>query len=226
MLTAHDLFDFEGSFIAELFEKIERPWEILALIKPFLEERIEPAIKGDVHPAAVLEGQVFIDEDVHVEPGAYIQGPCWIGRGSEVRQGAYIRGSVVVGQRCVVGHATEVKNAIFLDDAKAGHFAYVGDSILGRDSNLGAGTKLANFKLDAANISLRAEGERIDTALRKMGALLGDRVQTGCNSVTSPGCIIGRESWVYANTTVPNGVYGAHQILYSEGRRLVTRKRH
>jgi len=226
MLTSSDLFDFEGSFLEEVFAAAATPWEVLTRIKPFLKDRLEPAIEGDVHPTAVLEGNVFIARGARVEPGAFIQGPCWIGAGTEVRQGAYIRGSVVAGKGCVIGHATEVKNAVFLDEAKAGHFAYVGDSVLGKDVNLGAGTKLANFKLDGGNISLRDGGQKIDTNLRKFGALLGDGVQTGCNSVTSPGSVLGRECWVYANTTVPGGIYAPRQILYSEGRRLVTRQRH
>jgi UDP-N-acetylglucosamine diphosphorylase / glucose-1-phosphate thymidylyltransferase / UDP-N-acetylgalactosamine diphosphorylase / glucosamine-1-phosphate N-acetyltransferase / galactosamine-1-phosphate N-acetyltransferase len=226
MPSPKDLFDFAGSFIEPLFSRTETAWDLLPGIKPFLKEFVRPEIRGRVHPTAVVEGDVFLEEGVVVEPGAYIQGPCWIGRDSQVRQGAYIRGSVVVGARCVVGHATEVKNAIFLDDAKAGHFAYVGDCVLGRDVNLGAGTKLANFKLDAGNVSISIGGERIDTGLRKFGALLGDEVQTGCNSVTSPGTVMGRGCWVYANTTVPGGIYAAKTILASTGRRLVERKRH
>jgi NDP-sugar pyrophosphorylase family protein len=225
MLMTRDLFSFEGSFAEEIFAAAGMPWEVLPRIQPFLKDRLEPEILGKIHPTAVLEGDLFIAAGAKVEPGAFIQGPCWIGEDSEVRQGAYIRGNVVVGRGCVVGHATEVKNAVFLDKAKAGHFAYVGDSVLGRDVNLGAGTKLANFKLDGGNISLNIGGVKTDTGLRKFGALLGDGVQTGCNSVTSPGCILGRESWVYANTTVPSGVFDARQILSSHGRRLVIRSR-
>lgn len=225
MVTVRDLFDFAGSFMQAEFEKAVQPWDVLARIKHFLEQNLEPAIKGNVHPTAVVEANVFIDEGVAVEPHAYIQGPTWIGKGSAVRQGAYIRGKTVVGERCIVGHATEVKNAVFLDESKAGHFAYVGDSILGKGVNLGAGTKLANFKLDAGNVALNNGGQLVDTGLRKFGALLGDGVQTGCNSVTSPGCVVGRECWIYANTTVPNGVYEANQIFFSQGRRIVSRRR-
>jgi len=225
MVTARDLFDFAGTFMEREFNGAERPWDVLGRIKAFLEEHLKPEIKGTVHPTAVVEPDVFLDEGVVVEPGAFIQGPTWIGKGSSVRQGAYIRGKTVVGAGCIVGHATEVKNAVFLDGAKAGHFAYVGDSILGKGVNLGAGTKLANFKLDAGNVILHADGQRIDTGLRKFGALLGNGVQTGCNSVTSPGCVVGPECWIYANTTVPNGIYEGHQILCSEGRRITSRRR-
>ncbi len=222
MLAPADLFDFRGSLIEELFTEVTMPWDPLGRIKKFLADRVEPAIHGAVHPTAVIEGAVFIDEGAKVEPGAYIQGPCWIGKGSQVRQGAYIRGSVYVGEKCVVGHVTEVKNSLFLDGAKAGHFAYVGDSILGKGVNLGAGTKLANFRLDAGNILLNVDGESVDTGLRKFGALLGDDVQTGCNSVTSPGTVIGRKSWIYSNTTVPKGIYEAGKIILNKERRLIT----
>lgn len=222
MLAPADLFDFRGSFVEELFIEAGMPWDPLGRIKEFLAERIEPGVHGTVHPTAVIEGDVYIDKSAKVEPGAYIQGPCWIGRESQVRQGAYIRGSVFVGKKCVVGHVTEVKNALFLDGAKAGHFAYVGDSILGKGVNLGAGTKLANFRLDGGNIHLNVDGENIDTGLRKFGALLGDDVQTGCNSVTSPGTVIGRKSWIYSNTTVPKGIFDANRIILNKERRLVT----
>lgn len=225
MVTTRDLFDFAGTFMEREFENAEQPWDILGRIKAFLEEHLKPEIRGTVHPTAVIEPDVFLDEGVTVEPGAFIQGPTWIGKGSEVRQGAYIRGKTVVGADCIVGHATEVKNAVFLDGAKAGHFAYVGDSILGKGVNLGAGTKLANFKLDAGNVILHDSERHIDTGLRKFGALLGDNVQTGCNSVTSPGCVIGPECWIYANTTVPNGIHEGYQIFFSQGRRMVSRPR-
>ncbi len=225
MLNTRDLFDFSGTFMEDEFDRARQPWDILARIKAFLGEHLEREIRGDVHPTAVVEPDVFIDEGVIVEPGAFIQGPTWIGKGSSVRQGAYVRGNCVVGEQCIVGHATEVKNAVFLDHAKAGHFAYVGDSILGKGVNLGAGTKLANFKLDAGNVSLQVDGKQIDTGLRKFGALLGDNVQTGCNSVTSPGCVVGPECWIYANTTLPSGIYEGRQIFFSQGRRIASRRR-
>ncbi len=223
MVTPRELFDFDGFYMEEIFAGTQTPWGILSRIKPFLEERVKAEVRGTVHPGAVVEGEVFIDEGAVVEPGAFIQGPTWIGKNSHVRHGAYVRGSAAVGAGCIVGHATEVKNSIFLDGSKAGHFAYVGDCVLGKGVNLGAGTKLANFKLDGGNVSLPVDGRTVDTGLRKFGALLGDDVQTGCNSVTSPGTVLGRGSWVYANTTVPRGIYPAGHILLSQGRRLVVK---
>lgn len=152
----------------------------------------QPLVLGKVHPQALVEGRVYISEGAVVEPTAYIQGPAYIGPDSEVRHGAYIRGNVYVGKGCVVGHATEVKSSVFFDGAKAGHFAYVGDSILGRNVNLGAGTKLANLKLKGdivAYIDPRTK-KKVKSSLRKFGAVIGDNVQTGCNSVLSPGSLL------------------------------------
>lgn len=152
----------------------------------------QPLSHGSVHPLAILEGRVFIAKGAKVEPTAYIQGPTYIGPGTEVRHGAYIRGSVYVGKDCVVGHTTELKSAVFFDGAKAGHFAYVGDSILGRQVNLGAGTKLANLRLNKGLVSYTdpRTGQKIASSLKKFGAILGDNVQTGCNSVLSPGSLL------------------------------------
>ncbi len=143
-------------------------------------------------PGVILQGDVYISEGVTIEPTAMIQGPTYIGPGSEIRHGAYIRGTTYIGKNCVVGHTTEVKGSCFLDGAKAGHFAYVGDSLLGRDVNLGAGTKLANLRLKQDEVSYKDPhtGQRVPSGLRKFGAILGDRVQTGCNSVISPGSLL------------------------------------
>lgn len=152
----------------------------------------QPLVFGKVHPQAIIEGRVYIAEGASVEPTAYIQGPAYIGSGTEVRHGAYIRGNVYAGKDCVIGHATEVKSSVFFDNAKAGHFAYVGDSILGRNVNLGAGTKLANLKLrgdEVAYIDPRTR-KKVKSTLRKFGAVIGDNVQTGCNSVLSPGSLL------------------------------------
>jgi NDP-sugar pyrophosphorylase family protein len=151
-----------------------------------------PVIKGTVHPGAFITGRVYIEEGAIVEPTAYIQGPCVIGPHAEIRHGAYIRGNAWIGAKAVVGHTTEVKGAVFFDGAKAGHFAYVGDAILGRDTNLGAGTKLANLKLkgDIVKIKHPVTGDLIETGLRKLSAIMADNSQTGCNAVLSPGTVL------------------------------------
>lgn len=162
----------------------------------------------------VLHGERFaFGRGVLVESGAFISGPTVIGDYSEVRQGAYLRGNCLVGKRCVVGHVTEVKHTIFLDDAKAGHFAYLGDSILGNQVNLGAGTKMANLRFVKGNVRVRTPEGTLDSGLRKFGAVLGDQVQTGCNAVTSPGTVIGRRSFLLPNTTAPSGYHPDNSML-------------
>ncbi|OGQ06220.1 MAG: hypothetical protein A2026_14300 [Deltaproteobacteria bacterium RBG_19FT_COMBO_46_12] len=165
-------------------------------------------------PGAFLSNdEIIIGPGTIVEPGAFIKGPAIIGSHSEIRQGAYIRGDCIVGNRCVVGHTTEMKGSILLDGAKAAHFAYVGDSILGNDVNLGAGTKLANLKMIPGSIIVTADKKRYNTGRRKLGAILGDHTETGCNSVTSPGTLMGPSSIVYSGVAVPTGYYPSRTIV-------------
>jgi NDP-sugar pyrophosphorylase family protein len=150
-----------------------------------------------VHPTAVIEA------------GASLVGPCYIGPRATVRSGAYVREFSWICADAVVGHATEVKHSILLPGAKAPHFNYVGDSILGKDVNLGAGTKLSNLRNDGGEVHLRLNGDRIPSGLRKFGALLGEGAALGCNSVTNPGVVLGCHSTVWPNVTV-TGVHGAN----------------
>ena len=146
--------------------------------------------------AVLFDSNIYIGEGTVVEPGALIKGPSIIGNHTEVRQGAYLRGNCLIGDRCVVGHTTEVKHSIMLDDAKAGHFAYIGDSILGNHVNLGAGTKIANLRLDKKSIYVTLEGIKINTNRRKFGAIIGDDVQTGINATINVGTSIGNNSFI------------------------------
>lgn len=163
---------------------------------------------------AVLTGnQIAIGRGVLIESGAMVKSPTVLDDCCEVRQGAYLRGYCLAGKRCVLGHATEVKHSIFLNDAKAGHFAYLGDSILGNEANLGAGTKFANLKMIKGNVIIRHNGDRIDTGRRKFGAILGDESQTGCNSVTNPGTIFGKQCMLLPNTTSPAGFHKNKSLI-------------
>jgi bifunctional N-acetylglucosamine-1-phosphate-uridyltransferase/glucosamine-1-phosphate-acetyltransferase GlmU-like protein len=157
--------------------------------------------------------EICLGEGTVVESGAFLQGPTIIGRCTEVRQGAYVRGSCLIGDHCVVGHVTEIKNSVMLNGAKAGHFAYIGDSILGSHCNLGAGTKLANLKIVRSAVTVAVDKKSYETGLRKFGAILGDRTETGCNSVTSPGTLLGPRSIVGANVTVKAGVYPPRSVV-------------
>ncbi len=158
-------------------------------------------------------GPLSLGKGVLVESGAFIKSPVILGDYTEVRQGAYLRGYCLVGKRCVVGHVTEVKHSIFLDDAKAGHFAYLGDSILGNQVNLGAGTKLANLRFTGGDVPIRTDQGQVSTGLRKLGAILGDHVQTGCNSVTNPGTLLGKKSMILPNTTAPSGYHANSSLV-------------
>ena len=211
-LAPQAFFDLTGWEHASLFEGVTRVWEALERIEPYLERRLKPAIEGIVDPGAWIVGDVYVGPGARVEAGAMIQGPAIIGAGTVVRHGAYIRGACIIGAGCVVGHATELKRAVLLDKAQAPHFNYVGDSILGRGVNLGAGVKLSNFKNDGSLIVIDTGSERIPTGQRKLGAILGDGVQIGCNSVTSPGTLVGPGTMVYANVTL-RGVYPPSSIV-------------
>jgi len=177
-----------------------------------------------IMPGAFLfDDRIIIGPGSIVEPGALIKGPTVIGERTEVRQGAYMRGDCLVGNDCVVGHATEMKASIMLNHAQAGHFAYIGDSILGKKVNLGAGTKLANLKLIPGGIVVASGEERYKTGRRKLGAILGDGTETGCNSVTSPGTLLSPGSIVYPAVTVPGKHYPTRTVIMPQRDHLIVR---
>ncbi|PWH17000.1 MAG: hypothetical protein DDG58_08735 [Ardenticatenia bacterium] len=215
MLRSEDFFDLSRYAHRELFcdRRVIYVWDVLKLLKEYLEHIIKPEIQGEVMPGAYIVGDhIFIGAGSVVEPGALIKGPAYIGRNTQVRHGAYVRERVLIGDYCVVGHATEIKDTIMLDNAHAAHFAYLGDSIVGNHVNLGAGTRLANLKLDGSNVRVRFGDEILDTGMRKLGAILGDRVQTGCNTVTNPGTLLAPDCRVYALTS-PRGYYPPGSII-------------
>lgn len=181
------------------------------------EEKLEGA--AVILPGSYLfNDKIIIGPGTIVEPGVLIKGPVVIGNDTEIRQGAYVREDCLVGNGCVVGHTTEIKGSIMLDGAKAGHFAYIGDSILGNDVNLGAGTKLANLKMIPGSVIITVKRKRYNTGRRKLGAVLGDLTETGCNSVTSPGTMIGPRSVIYPGVSVPGRYYPSKTyFMHSEG---------
>jgi len=183
--------NFEHSDLLSYFGKDLNIWlQSLLKSKGVLDE---PLIESEyVSKKAHIEGAVYIAKDVVVEPFAFIKGPCFIGEGTQVRQSAYIRGDVFAGKKAVIGHCTEIKSSVMLDDAKAGHFAYIGNSFLAKSVNLGAGTKLANLKLNRSNVRVKHPNTKksVDTGMYKFSCVLGDGVQTGCNSVISPGSLL------------------------------------
>ncbi|RMG17735.1 MAG: glucose-1-phosphate thymidylyltransferase [Planctomycetota bacterium] len=198
------LFELDGFAHRDLFAGVESAWEALGeRLARYLESHARRALEGTVEDGAVVKGAVWLAPGATIEAGAYVNGPAIIGPGAVVRHGAYLRENVIAGAGAILGHATEVKNAVFLDQASAGHFAYVGDSILGRRANLGAGTKLANFRVFPGEVRVCApDGRSVATGMQKLGALVGDDVQIGCNAVTAPGTVIGRGSVVYSLASV------------------------
>jgi NDP-sugar pyrophosphorylase family protein len=210
--TFLDLAEFEH---AALFDGLDYVWQALGeSLRRYIAEHVGGEVRGTVMEGAWIDpvNAVFIGTGTVVEPGAMVKGPTIIGRDCEVRQGAYIRGNVIVGDHCVVGHATEMKGAVMLNHAEAGHFAYIGDTIVGNHVNFGAGTKCANLKMLPGNVAVKTPEGKIDTGLRKFGAILGDGVELGCNSVTSPGTILGKRCVVYPCTNV-GGVIAADTIV-------------
>lgn len=204
IFKAENYFDLNDIDFKELFNT-DNIFEVLgSRLKEFVKNNVKSEIRGEIEEGAYLaDDMIFIGEGTVVESGAYIKGPTIIGKNCQIRQGAYIRGGVITGDGCVIGHATEVKNSIFLNGAKAAHFAYVGDSILGNRVNLGAGTKLANLKIDTSVVMVKDDkGNKHNSGLKKLGAILADDVEIGCNAVTSPGTFLGKNSRVYANTLV------------------------
>ena len=162
---------------------------------------------GDHYTVDEQEGRVAVHRTAVIENGVHLIGPCLIEAGAVVRHAAYVRPWTWACQNSVIGHCTEVKHSILLPGAKAPHFNYVGDSVLGKDANLGAGTKLSNLRNDGGEVHVRLNGERVPSGLRKFGAVLGEGVATGCNSVTNPGVVLGCNSTVWPNVTV-TGIHG------------------
>ncbi len=210
----HPLFAALPEAFAAALEP-DAPWALLgepleAALSSLPSEDLRAAVGPDVH---LLGDRIAIGEGTRILPGAVIQGPARIGRDVEIRPGAYLRGGVWIGDGCVVGANTEVKHSILLDGARAPHLNYVGDSILGSEVNLGAGTILSNFRFDGRPIAVPAGDEKIETGLRKLGAILGDRFQTGCNCVLHPGVVVGAGTLVYPGALLAPGVYPARRIL-------------
>lgn len=186
-----DLADFAH---AQLFDRDRPVWEALKHLTTFFSSLPLGRIETQIPEGVTLDNPelISIGQGSCIEPGAYIKGPCYLGPDCVVRHGAYIRGYLLAGERCVIGHDTEIKHAILLNDAHAAHFNYVGDSILGNRSNLGAGVKCANLKLDRNTVAVLFGSEMLDTGMHKLGAIIGDDVQIGCNAVLNPGTCLGK----------------------------------
>ncbi len=184
---------------------VGRPWDLLEANERVL-RRMEPAVLGDVEPGAYLNGPVFVAEGARVRSGAYIEGPAYIGPGADVGPNCYIRPCTSLGPKVRIGNACEVKNSIVMEGTHIGHLSYVGDSIIGAHCNLGAGTITANLRFDKRNVRMTVKGQRVDTGRRKMGAVLGDGVQTGVGALLMPGVRVWPGCWIGPNVVVERDV--------------------
>lgn len=214
-LSASVFFDLQDWPYRELFGEGEAVWSALGeKLRSFFESRSEWEILSEIPSGVHLLGErISIGPSCRIEPGAVIIGPAVIGEGVTIRTGAYVREHVLLSAGSLVGAHSEVKGSILLPGAKAPHQAYVGDSVLGRNVNLGAGTILSNVKNIGREVSFRAEGEMVHTGLRKFGAILGDGAKTGCNTVLNPGVLLGKGSITYPNATLRSGFYPAGTLV-------------
>jgi len=193
-LLINELFDLSQTIAAEIFSGCTYPWEVLPKIKDFI-LKIGPALSKEEYDQ--VGNDVWIAKSAKIAPTAFINGPAIIGKNAEVRHCAFIRGSAVVGEGAVVGNSTELKNVILFNKVQVPHFNYVGDSILGYCSHMGAGCITSNVKSDKTLVAVKIGDEKIETDLKKLGAILGDHVEVGCNTVLNPGSVVGRNSNIY-----------------------------
>ena len=219
MLAVSSLLDLDKTIASELFSSFHRPWEALPAIREFiLALGGTLSEEGFLHPAK----DVWIAKSASVSPSAYIGGPCIIDEYAEVRHCAFIRGAAVVGKHAVVGNSTELKNTVLFDRVQVPHFNYIGDSVLGYCSHIGAGGVTSNVKLDKTAVSVSYGDDRLDTGMKKFGAVVGDFAEIGCHSVLNPGTIVGRGAIVYPNCSVrgyipENAIYkGRGDIVIKE----------
>ena len=203
-----NLYDLTKTIAREIFINKEYPWEVLPDIKDFI-IKLGNTLSADKFDK--IGEDVWIAKSAKVYPSAYIGGPCIIDEEAEVRHCAFVRGSAIIGKKAVVGNSTELKNVILFDNVQVPHYNYVGDSILGYKAHMGAGSITSNVKSDRTLVKIKDSSESLETNLKKVGAMLGDNVEIGCNTVLCPGVIVGRNSIVYPSNMV-RGVISENSI--------------
>lgn len=208
-----ELFSLDETIAKELFEGVTYPWEILPKISEFIIKLGETLSKEEYEKRGE---NIWIAKTAHVFDSAYINGPAIIGKGAEVRHCAFIRGNAIIGEDAVVGNSTELKNVILFNKVQVPHYNYVGDSILGYKSHMGAGSITSNVKSDKTLVTIAHKGERIETGLKKVGAILGDCVEVGCGTVLNPGTIIGKNTNIYPLSMV-RGMVEKNSIYKNQG---------
>ena len=212
-VTVKGLFEKGHSIAWNLLERAVYPWEILSDISDFILEKGRTLPKDEYE--RIGDG-IWVAKNAHIASNACISGPTIIDKGAEIRHCAYIRGAVIVGKGAVVGNSCELKNCILFDEVQVPHFNYVGDSVLGYRSHMGAGAVTSNVKSDKTSVTVKNGEEHIATGRKKVGAIFGDLVEIGCNSVLCPGSVIGRNSTVYPTSCV-RGTVGADSIYKKDG---------
>lgn len=208
-----NLYNLEETIAAELFENLTYPWEVLPKIGDFIKKLGETLSEEEYEKR---DGDVYIAKSATVFESAYIHGPAIIGKNAEVRHCAFIRGNVIVGEGAVVGNSTELKNVVLFNKVQVPHYNYVGDSVLGYKSHMGAGSITSNVKSDKTLVVVKGEKEKIETGLKKFGAMIGDEVEVGCGSILNPGSVIGRKTNIYPLSSV-RGVLPEHSIYKKSG---------
>lgn len=224
MIPASNFFKLPKSFpFREFFLPQDSPWQWI----PKIEEALSSYHwqKGSslkyTSAKAEIHGTVYLHPSVQIIGSCYIQGPAYIGAGTQIRPGTYIRGNVIVGQSCVLGNSCEYKNCLLLNHVETPHYNYIGDSILGNNVHLGAGVILANLRLDRKNITLKLPDESIKTGLRKMGAIIGDYSEIGCNAVLQPGTLIGNHSTIMSTIAFGGYLPENHLVRYEQSSKQV-----
>ncbi len=213
MYTINDLYDLDHTLAKDYLSQFTYPWEALKGIKDFILQ-LGPTLDPEEYEE--VSENVWVHKTAKVFPSAYLGAPCIIGPDTEVRHCAFIRGSALVGADCVVGNSVELKNVILFDHVQTPHYNYVGDSILGYYSHMGAGSITSNVKADKKLVVVHNGTEQIETGIKKFGAMLGDHVEVGCNAVLNPGTVIGRNSNVYPTSCV-RGVIPENSIWKNSG---------
>ena len=212
-ITIKELYTVENPLIAPLFEGLTYPFEVLPKIGDYI-KNLGPTLDKEVYED--LGDNIWIAKSAKISPSAFIAGPCIIGENTEVRHCAFIRGNALVGNNCVVGNSTELKNVVLIGKVQVPHYNYVGDSVLGYGSHMGAGSITSNVKSDKTLVAVKNDGETLETGLKKFGAMIGDGVEVGCGSVLNPGTVIGKNTNIYPLSSV-RGVVEANSIYKKAG---------
>ena len=211
-LEVKNLLNLNETIANKIFEKVTYPWEVINKISEFIIELGETLDKNIYEEKAP---NVWVAKSAEIAPTAFIGGPCIIDENAKIRHSAFIRENAIVGKNVVVGNSTELKNVIIFNNSEVPHYNYVGDSILGYKSHMGAGSIISNLKSDKSNVSVKYNDKKIETNLRKFGAILGDNVEVGCSSVLNPGSIIGRKTNIYPLSCV-RGFIGSNKIYKNQ----------